>query len=41
MQTNNIKWLTSLAVIGLIACTPATNAFDLYGSGFIEVNEQT
>jgi len=41
MQTNNIKWLTSLAVIGLIACTPATNTFDSYGSGFIEVNEQT
>ncbi len=41
MQMNTIKWLISLAVIGLIACTPAANIDDSYGSGFIKINEIT
>ena len=41
MQINIIKWLTGLAAIALVACTPAVQDDDLYGSGFIEVNETT
>ena len=41
MQMNTVKWLTGLAVIALIACTPATNIDDSYGSGFVEVDEIT
>lgn len=41
MQINIIKWLMGLAAIALVACTPAAQNDNLYGSGFVEVNETT
>lgn len=41
MQINIIKQLMGLVAIVLFACTPAAQDDNLYGSGFVEVNETT
>ncbi|WP_082787301.1 hypothetical protein [Psychrobacter sp. P11G5] len=35
------RWLIAVASIATIGCSSGTTEDDLYGSGFIEVNEQT
>ena len=35
------RWLMAVASVAFIGCSSGTTQDDLYGSGFIEVNEQT
>lgn len=39
MQINNIKLLVSLTFLALMGCTPSLQDDDLYGAGFIEVDQ--
>jgi hypothetical protein len=41
VQTHITRWLIGLVAIVLVACTPAAQDDDLYGSGFVEVNKTT
>ena len=41
MQINIIKCLIGLVAIVLFSCTPAVQDDDLYGAGFVELNETT
>jgi len=41
MRINMSRWLIAVASIVMIGCSSGNTKDDLYGSGFIEVNEQT
>ena len=41
MRINMSRWLIAVASIVMIGCSSGNTEDDLYGSGFIEVNEQT
>ena len=41
MRINMSRWLIAVASVAIIGCSSGTIEDDLYGSGFIEVNEQT
>ena len=41
MRINMSRWLIAVASVAIIGCSSGTTEDDLYGSGFIEVNEQT
>ena len=41
MRINMSRWLITVASVAIIGCSSGTSEDDLYGSGFIEVNEQT
>ena len=41
MRINMSRWLIAVASVAIIGCSSGTIEDELYGSGFIEVNEQT
>jgi hypothetical protein len=41
MRINMSRWLIAIAPVLLIGCSPSTAEDELYGAGFIIVNEQT
>lgn len=41
MRIHMSRWLIVVASVAIIGCSPGTIEDELYGSGFIEVNEQT
>lgn len=41
MRINMSRWLIAIAPVLLIGCSPSTAEDEIYGAGFIIVNEQT